>query len=151
MTEDGFIHEKFKSDIKIYESITNCQKAARVILENVVSFIERYPLSDVIIEYPALATKSGAYLAILHGYLASYLNENVIVNSVTYVPPTAVDSFTKNREHSKTFLVNYCKEKGYIEKKASHDECTAIILCKLLEAISQGKYKNSYFKYEGIY
>ena len=138
---------RVSSDIKIYESITQCQKAANVILQAVKHVVNSYPEADVIVEYPALATKSGAYLAILHGYLSSFLNENVEGN-VVYVPPTACDSYTKNHEHSKSFLVQYVKDKGYVERRVQQDIATAIIFCELYHAIQSGKYMNKSFKYE---
>lgn len=146
MDDSGSIilHKKLKSDLPVYDDITNPHKASQHFLQELKDIIKDYEV-DVVIEYPALRTVSGAYLAILNGALAIGL-DTPQVKSITWVPPTAVDSFSKNREHSKSYLVEFCKTNGWIDKRTSHDECTAIILCKLLVAINTGAYKNSYFK-----
>ena len=137
---------KIESKIKVYESITNCQKAAATIIRGLQQVIAKYPLAEVIVEYPAIQSSGGAILGILHGYLASFLNSTM--HSVTYVPPTACDSWCKNKLHSKSFLVQYVKERGYVQKRIQQDIATAIILCELHNAIQEGKYKNKSFRYE---
>lgn len=140
--------EKISCPGVCYKSITSNHDACATITHRIHQIIDEeypHPEWDVIVEYPALATKSGAYLAILCGFLASELRNNCRVRSITWVPPTACDSFVSNKEHSKTYLVNYCKDNGWISKRTSHDECTAIIFSKLLIAIRQGRYKNSSF------
>lgn len=127
-----------------YSSIVDNHNACKTIGDSIISFIGDNKV-HVICEYPAFATRSGAYLAILNGYLSSVLQKCPNVLSITWVPPTACDSFTKNKEHSKTYLVEWCKHKKLITKRTSHDECTAIILAKLWEAIRNKQYKNSYF------
>lgn len=143
---DKFVYsDKVSSNCPVYDNITTTHKGATVIVNAVLAVIDKYPNSDVIIEYPALQTVSGATLAILNGMLALALNKSQNVKSVCWVPPTACDSFSRNKAHSKTYLVNYCKDKGYISKRTSHDICTAMILCKLLVSIESKEYKNSYF------
>lgn len=135
---------KFGLKGSCYDSILSNHDACEFIIENIKSFVgDNTEDLHIICEYPALATKSGAYLAILNGYITPYLKS--IAKSITWVPPTACDSFTKNKEHSKTYLVEWCKKNKLISKRTSHDECTAIIFTQLLIAIREHRYKNSSF------
>lgn len=129
-----------------YDSIVNNHDACISICKSIDSLIEssESPI-HVICEYPAFATRSGAYLAILNGFIGLSLRMNPLVLSITWVGPKHCDSFIKNKTHSKTFIVNYCKTHGWISKRTSHDECTAIVLGKLLLAIQANEWKNSYF------
>lgn len=139
--------EKISIEGVCYTNIVENHGACSVFTERLNKIISECPDDnwDVIIEYPAFATRSGAYLAILNGYLAAGLRNNSRVRSITYVPPTACNSFTKNSKNSKSYLVNYCKDRSWIDKRTSHDECTAIIFVKLLKAIRQKEYKNAFF------
>lgn len=129
-----------------YTNIVENHNSCEYFCNQLKLLIDSYPDEfDVIVEYPAFATRSGAYLAILNGYLSRFLRNCTKVKSITLVPPTACNSFTRNKSNSKTYLVDYCKEKGWITKRTSHDECTAIIFVKLLEAIRTGIYKNTVF------
>lgn len=128
-----------------YESITLNHDACEFISDSILEVVESTDSVDVICEYPAFATKSGAYLAVLNGFLSATLRANQKVNSITWVGPKHCDSFIGNKDHSKTFIVNFCKEKNWISKRTSHDECTAIILGNLLISIWNKKWKHSYF------
>ncbi len=142
---DSFVFTgAFSCGESVYESIVSNQKGALKIVTYLETINRMYPHADWIVEYPVLQSLSGARLAILNGALAQYFS-TANVRSVCWVPPNAVDSFSKNSKHSKTFLVNYCKEHGWITKRTSHDICTAMILCKLMEAIQRAEYENSYF------
>lgn len=127
--------------------IVNNHLACKFILSEIKSLLLQYNATNVhvIIEYPALSTRSGAYLAILNGYLSSVLSSLSIVSEITWIPPTACDSFINNKKHSKTFIVNWCREHKLIISRVSHDECTAIVFVYLYLSIISGKYKNSYF------
>ena len=152
MNDEGeIIHkENISADEPVYSDITKLHFGAFRIADRIVGILEDYHLYDVdvIVEYPAFATQSGSYLGVLNGVISQRLRVSNRVKSVTWIPPTACDSFTQNKKHSKTYLVNYCKEKGWIDVKerVSHDICTAIIFCKLFQAIQQGIYKNKSFK-----
>lgn len=130
-----------------YDCITANHDACAEICEEIIHTIEEqgYTKIHAIIEYPAFSTFSGGFLAILNGFIAANLRENGRIASITWVPPTACNSFTKNKVRSKTYLVNWCKNKGLIQKRTSHDECTAIIFAQILCAIWKKEYKNSYF------
>lgn len=147
----GILHtERFKCSKPVYGPITdvhiNCQEVISRINQLIDEEFDSLDYS-VIVEYPALATKSGAYLAILNGYLASALQDNGRVSSIVWVPPTAVNSFSKNKDKSKTYLVNFAKEHFLLSKRISHDEATALILASLLKSIRNKEYKNSYFEF----
>lgn len=132
---------------KCYSSITENHSACKSICSEIESILVQNGCSDVdvICEYPAFATRSGAYLAILNGYLSCYFEKSTLIRSVTWVTPNACDSFTMNKAHSKSFLVSWCKDRGFITKRVSHDECTAIIFIQLLKTIRESKWKNAYF------
>lgn len=148
------------ANIKIYESITACQDAAFEVTEGlseylnplVLKCIELYEQLTIIVEYPALATRSGAYLGILHGYLSVMLNSlsdtHKDLIKVIYVPPTACNSFTKNKTKTKSYLVNYCKQNNWVFKRLNNDICTAVIFCHLWIAIQEKSYKNSWFQHK---
>ena len=128
----------------------------------VVEFMEDIRLedTDLIIELPVLATPSGAYLGMLHGFLAGTLFPKC--RSVCVIPSPACDSFTKNKTHSKPFLVKWAtdyytpapevvtrkKGKKTIEvtkpKKLDHDCATAVVFVQLLKSIREGDYSNKY-------
>lgn len=139
---------KFNHKGTCYADIVTNHNACDELFQEILSVIPENSVVDVVIEYPAFATKSGAYLAIMNGYLNASLRMDSRVNSIVLVPPTACDSYTKNKQHSKTYLVDWCKKNNFISKRVTHDECTAIILIELLKAIRLKKYKNSYFVWQ---
>lgn len=130
-----------------YDKITHNHDACQAICDNIIHLIEELSLSKVhvICEYPAFATRSGSYLAILNGFIASNLRQNGRIASITWVGPKACDSFTGNKMHSKSYLVDWCRAKELIYKRTSHDECTALIFAQLLVAIWNKTYKNLAF------
>lgn len=142
---------KVKSQGGVYKNVTTLFSLCDEISENVLAFIQTlmadYPEEqvNVIVEYPALQTPSGAYLAVLMGKLYSCLTA-LPLNVLYYIPPMACDAFTGNRQHKKSFLVDYCLKRNLISKKLSHDECTAIIFCLIFSNIVKKKYQKSYFK-----
>lgn len=140
-------HTKFKTDEPVYSKITDVHHAAEEVVSLLRDVQSQFPYADWIVEYPALATRSGAYLAILHGYIAQFLNSRAEINSVTYVPPTACNSFSHNVSKTKSYLVQFVKDNYGIKGRFSNDEATALILANLLVAIRNKEYKNSYFKY----
>lgn len=145
-------YDRIQSNIKIYDKFTSHHKASEAIIDGIYPYFLKYPDSSVIIEYPALHTISGASLAILNGYLAAYLNRNGIIKSVTYINPTAINSYTKNKARNKTHIVNWCKEHNLYNKQKgkslNQDVCSAIVLACILKEIQQGIYKKSYYTYE---
>lgn len=126
--------------VGIGEVHENCQ----FIHNEINKFLPQGVMSDyVAIEYPALATRSGAYLAILNGFLTARYWD--LVNTIQF-PPNAVDAYVHNKSHSKTYLVNYCFDHGWTEvKRTSHDICTAIILAHMAVDVLNKTYKNTAF------
>lgn len=149
-TETGEIRStRVKSDFPVYKSFPSLLKGSNDVTDKVIKFI-----SDVegpivfVVEYPAMATKAGAYLATMQGILFSKINH--ISQDIIYLPPTAVNSFTLNKSKTKTHLVNFVKDsyKDIDFKRLSHDEATAIILISIYENVLKGKYKNKWFIYK---
>lgn len=145
-------YERVTTELKIYDNFCN----HHYISENICSVLERvikdYPHADVICEYPSTHSISGASLMCLNGYIASLLNNNSLVSSVTYITPNAVNSYTQNKSKTKTHLVNWCKEHNLYNKQKgkslNQDVCTAIILAKIFQDIQSGDYTKSYFTYK---
>lgn len=131
-----------------YHDISQNHKACESIWDAITMIAVGVQDIDVIIEYPALATRSGAYLAILNGFLASRLRRWYKARDIYWIPPTACNSFTKNKTKTKTHLVNYVKE--HFNRKENHDIATALIFTDLYKSILSKKYNNSFFidKYE---
>lgn len=137
--EDGSLLE-FKSvtstDSDIYD-ISKSLYHANELSAMITAFLEHHQPDTVIIEYPVLATRSGAYLGLIQQALY-----NTIKTYHNYlVPSLAITSFTKLK--SKSELVKRCKDK-YNLKKINHDEASAVILCELAVAIKNKSYNNTY-------
>lgn len=145
-TDEGKIIKTWKIEHggSCYAAITENHNSCQQIVDDIISTFNGTHV-DVICEYPAFATRSGSYLAILNGYLANTLRQCEYVDSITWVGPQHCDSFIKNKNHSKSYIVEYCKENKWITKRTSHDECTAIVFVHLLLAIRNNKWKNSYY------
>lgn len=126
-----------------YHNIVDNHKACDSLWSDIKEIAVAVDEIDVIIEYPAFATRSGAYLAIMNGFLASRLRRWYKVRDIYWIPPTACNSFTKNKSKTKTHLVNYVKSEFNL--KVNHDIATALIFTKLYEFIINKQYKNSYF------
>lgn len=102
-------------------------------------------------EYPAFQSKTGPYLGMLTSKFDSYyrvLIKTGFLKEVYFVPPTAVAAYTGIRKDH-TALVEYAKTLLEPKKiKINHDVATAVVLAKIGEDITQGKYKRSFFKLE---
>lgn len=132
-----------------YHDISQNHKACEELWNEIKLFSTGVLEFDVVIEYPALATRSGAYLAIMNGFLASRLKRWYKVRDIYWIPPTACNSFTKNKLKTKSYIVQWVK--SFYKAKINHDEATALVFIKLYEAIKNKQYKNAYFidKFEG--
>ena len=118
-------------------------------LQNFINSLDLEESINVIYEYPVMASRSGAYLAVLMAKFDSMLKSlgrKGLVKSIIYVPPTAVPAYTGILKKNKTEIVNYAKTLE--EARFNHDEATAIILSKIGDDILKGKYHKSYFKVE---
>lgn len=130
-----------------YGGNDSIHEACDIIISGILDFIDanKTHLADseleVMLEVPALATRSGAYLAILHGRIVSIL---LLRGMRVYTCPcTACDSFIKNSTHSKTYIVTFCKTKGWVEnKRINNDVCTAVVLSNILISWKKKQYVN---------
>lgn len=139
-----YTYGTFKQAGKVYQGINETNSAAQTISKGVLDFCVLNKPDAIIIEYPA-QSQSGFYLMCLHGWLVSRLT--ALKAPLYFVPPTAVDSFLKNKEHSKSFIVNTCKSNKWVpEIRINNDVCTAVVLTHVLSAYLEGYYKNKVFR-----
>lgn len=139
-----FVHKSvIKPGIKVQSSLLGVHNSTMFITDYIENLLNTLNIKTVIYEYPVMQSLSGSLLMSLHGSLFSLFRKYRLTS--VYVPPSCCNSFVKNKTKTKTFLVNYCKSKGYITKKTSHDICTAMIFCEVYNSILNNKYKNSYF------
>lgn len=99
-------------------------------------------------EYPVMASRSGAYLAVLMSKFDSLfraLYKRGVIKDIIYVPPTAVPAYTGILKKNKTEIVEFAKS-IIPDKRYNHDEATAIILSKLCADILSGKYKKTFYR-----
>lgn len=144
---------KIKTEGNIYKDIAHTLTLCNKICNELISTIEVLLLDNtenklnIIIEYPAAQTRSGSTLNILTGCIYFALSEKFssLIKNFYYIPPMACDSYVGNKLHHKSFLVDYVLHKGYVKKKVSHDEATAIIFQEIYKDIRAGRYKKSYF------
>lgn len=93
-----------------------------------------------IIEFPVVATRSGGWLICIQQALYSKWTQE----KVYLVPSQAINSYTKNVTRSKTYIVNWVKERFEDQVKGiNHDEASAVILGCLLRSYYLGEYKNT--------
>lgn len=106
-----------------------------------------YPISCCVIEYPVLATRSGAYLGLIQQALFSYypwINLNIYG-----VPSTAIKSIS--RYESKSQLVDFCRRSFHFSCETirrgrwcvNHDECSAVVLAYIGSLLRNKQYKKS--------
>lgn len=148
-----YYKDRFDSECAVYDN-RGYAKGCKAIYDKVADVIftmeESHPGEPIkiICEYPGFRSMSGAWLAILHGWLDCLFSTVwAKIEEVVWVPPTACDSYTKNKEHRKSYLTKYCVEQGWVVKKVNHDISTALIFCHLYLDIRDGKYKGVTFRY----
>lgn len=124
---------------------------ANDIVSRVSAWCSVYPVEAVVVEYPVLASRSGAYLGLIQQALFDCYDRLVV--PVLSVPSTAIKSLSKYK--TKSQLVNWCKEKYKYECETirrgrwcvNHDECSAIVLAHIAYLIRTGKYARSFKKF----
>ena len=128
---------------KVYSSNKDIHESCLRIRDRICEFCEEVKESlTVVIEIPA-PNKSGFYLAILHGWLVSSFVKDTRVSRIVTIPPGACNSYTKNKEKTKSYLVNYAKDKGWIpQKRINNDIATAAILAHCYLDYLEGNYTN---------
>lgn len=132
--------------------IDTCLQHAAEEAKELQTFIQGLNLEepiDVVYEYPVMASRSGAYLAVLMAKFDSMLKglaRKGLIKTITYVPPTAVPAYTGILKKNKTEIVAFAKQLE--NSRFNHDEATAIILVKIGSDILRGKYHKSFYKVE---
>lgn len=148
----------FKDGILVTKSLKNptsnykidvCLKHSLELAKQLQALIQEQKLSAATLcyEYPILASRSGAYLAVLMAKFDSMFRwaiKNGYLSQVLYVPSTAVPAYTGLLTNDKTGIVNFAKSL-VPDKKFNHDEATAVILAHIADDILQGEYKKSYY------
>ena len=132
-------HERVSASSKTVYKFGNVFKLADELAEQIINFAS----PDLwIIEVPVLETKSGCYLGMIQQALYHRWNAPVYL-----VPAQAINSYSKNKQRSKTYLVNFVKSHyTKLKGRINHDEASAIILANILYAYLQGSYKNTIVK-----
>lgn len=113
-------------------------------------FILKHNVKDVtvIYEYPAMASRSGAYLAVLMSKFDSLFRacmKKGVVKEIYYIPPTAVSGYTGILLTNKTAVVEFA-QKIDDSLRMNHDVATALIMTEIMSKIKEGKYGKSFFK-----
>lgn len=145
IVEDGVLIETLAihEGGNVYKGIDLLNKAAFNTIKSIEKFIIDYHPECVVVEYPA-QTKSGFYLMTLHGWIMAMLYEQGL--TIYSVPPTACNSLIKNKENTKSYIVDYCKKHGWVPmKRINNDICTAVVLTHVIEEHIKGTYKNKVF------
>lgn len=151
--DDGSLIEshRFTSHEPVFTSIASAQRGAdkvSVFLKDIITKYCYFEDVDVVIEYPAFATSSGAFLGILNGWLGKLLHDDVKVRSVCWIPPIACNTYihlksTKKKTEDKKALVEYVI-KNYGVPKMSHDEASALIFVHIFIDIINGAYTKTF-------
>ena len=137
-------YDSFSYPGSCYSNISDNHEACRSLCTSLSQFLEELSEYEVIIEYPALATRSGAYLGILNGYLASFFQNDSRCTKITWIPPTACNSYISNKIKTKSYIVKWSRM-NILDERYNHYIATALIFIKLLQSIKRKEYKNSYF------
>ena len=140
-TRTGLACVSYEKEVKVIEylstsstesNIYDLSKAlyhADALSKKIDNFIKSHSPDLIVIEYPVLATRSGAYL----GLIQQALYQVIKPYKNFMVPALAITSISKCK--TKTALVNYTKELFDISK-INHDEASALVLCQLGHAIT---------------
>lgn len=130
---------------KIDEGLTHATEIVQEAKNFLVSEITEP--SVLVHEYPVMASRSGAILAILTAKFDSLyrvLLKKGLLTKVVYLPSTAIPAYTGILMKDKTGVVEFAhtlvKEGRY-----NHDVASAIILAKMGEEVVGGTYKKSKF------
>lgn len=104
-------------------------------------------ISAAVIEYPVLATRSGAYLGLIQQAFYDVLQIFPQPFPVYAVPSMAISSFTKAKLKTKTELVQHCKSLYKTPKALDHDRWSAVVLAHIGQQIVTQTYKHSFKVY----
>lgn len=120
---------------------------ARKILKQIKSWSKEYNIVLGVIEYPVLATRSGAYLGLIQQ--AMYMLYPWLNIPFFGVPSNAIKSISKYK--SKAELVDWCQRHFQFDFEThrrgrwiiNHDESSAVVLALIGLQIRTGVYKKS--------
>lgn len=148
--EDGSVRHKSITRSGNNYKIDQCLTHATEIAKEAKDWILKYePKGAVLIyEYPAMASRSGAILAVLMAKFDSMfkvLLKRGYVSRILYVPPVAVSAYTGIKFTDKTAVVEFSKS-IVADGRYNHDVATAIILAKICQEIVDGTYKKSVYE-----
>lgn len=129
------------SDAMVY-NIAYTLVSARVLAVELYVLINNNNPSIVSIEYPVLATRSGAYLGLIQQAFYDLLCNFKYKGRVIMLPSQATNSVTKAK--TKTDIVKWTTEVLSVKKTINHDEATAGVLACTAFKIFKGEYKNSH-------
>lgn len=129
-----------KSVYAIEEAMTMARKLSRLIYY----LIEEHSPDIVAIEYPILATRSGAYLGLIQQAIYDRIRNNGYKGTYILFPSQAINSVTKNKSKTKSHIITWIQDYMNEKTKINHDEASAGVVTKLVEMVKTKEYKNSY-------
>lgn len=103
----------------------------------------------IIAEIPALATYRGAYLGVLHGMLDYIFRTAALpIEDYVWVPCMACNSYTANKERTKTHISDWAREHYGMSPKTrlNNDIATALVFCHLYKSILSGGYNKKFWR-----
>lgn len=127
---------------KMIYDISEALKCADLLARDIVNLVSLNDLKTVVIEYPVLATRSGAYLGLIQQALFTRLKLIGFLGIELMLPAQAVNSVT--RAKNKTQIVEWAKKSFNYNEKINHDEATAMVLYRIGKMVLNSTYKNSY-------
>lgn len=136
-----------KNKYQLEYTMEGADYLARQILKKIKLWSSNYNIVSGVVEYPVLATRSGAYLALIQQAL--YMLYPWLNIPFFGVPSNAIKSITKYK--TKSELVEWCQHRFQFECgtyrrgrwSVNHDECSGVVLAYIGYLLRIGTYKNS--------
>lgn len=154
-TKDAVVVKSVSITAPIYEenkyqleyTMEGADWLARKILKQIKSWSKDYNIVMGVIEYPVLATRSGAYLGLIQQ--AMYMLYPWLNIPFFGVPSNAIKSVSRYK--SKAELVDWCQRHFQFDCEThrrgrwaiNHDECSGVVLAHIGLQIRTGEYKKS--------
>lgn len=150
-SDTGEIHLKSVSRPGSNYQVDMCLQHSSEIVNELKSILTKVSLKEAILvyEYPVLASRSGAYLAVLMSKMDSLfrvLAKKGLIKTILYVPPVAVSAYTGVLMKDKTAIVQFAEGIYKSNRAYNHDIATAIILAKIGQECIEGKYKKTFYR-----
>lgn len=142
------------TDVNKYQlecTLPASRNLANTIINKITEWCSNYSVEAIVIEYPVLASRSGAYLGLIQQALFDCYDRLIV--PVISVPSTAIKSLSKYK--TKSQLVHWCQSTYRYSCETvrrgrwciNHDECSAIVLAHIAYLIRTGKYGKSFKKF----